>query len=363
MVRRLDRPGFTLVELLVVIAIIGVLIGLLLPAVQSAREAARRIQCTNNERQLALGCHVYHDTHNAFPYGILRRNPAVYGHPEWGTPTETRRYAFMHQLMPYCEQTAFWNMWDQLNFQANETSNPVFGGDGTTRWPTNGTALVGQKLGDTLRCPSNPGNGWNEGGTEPTSPSNRPGIWARGDYYASGGVRGYPQYEASRPSHWNPFGPGTDNPPPPASATSTLAGRSGGMFTWNVRWGIKDAVDGTSNTILLGERSFVDPVFDRCAAEAGSPGRILGWGWVWFGAPGNVFLGTGVPINFRMRSCADFNDPIRFDDRINAFGSTHPGGCNVAMSDGSVRFIVDNVSPVVFNALGSRAGGETVTLP
>jgi prepilin-type N-terminal cleavage/methylation domain-containing protein/prepilin-type processing-associated H-X9-DG protein len=359
---RYRRRGFTLVELLVVIAIIGILVGLLLPAVQSAREAARRMSCSNNQRQLALACHNFHDTNNAFPYGILRAN-GVYGHPEWGTPQQSRRYAFMHQLMPYCEQAAFWSLWDQFSFLANETSNPIFGGDGTTRWPTDGTALVGQRLTPVLRCPSNPGSGWNEAGAAPQGASGASGVWARGDYNACAGLRGYRGYAADRPSHWNPFGPGSDFPPSAPGRNSGAGARSGGLFSWNIRFGIKDAVDGTSNTIMLGERSFFDPVFDQCSAAAGSFGRILGWGWVWFGAEGNAFLGTGVPINFRIRTCDDFNDVIRYEDRINAFGSTHPGGLNIALADGSVRFISDSVSPVVFNAMGTRAGGEVFDFP
>ncbi len=355
------RRGFTLVELLVVIAIIGILVGLLLPAVQAAREAARRMSCSNNLRQLGLACHNFHDTNNAFPYGMLRADGNGWGHPEWGTPGQSRRYALMHQLMPYCEQNAFWQLWDQLNFGANTISNPLFGGDGTTPNPPDGTALVGQRLTPVLRCPSNPGAGWNESAS--VSGSGMSGIWARGDYHGSAGFRGYPGFNNARPSLWNPFGPGEEFPRPPGGRNTAAQARANGLFSRCIRFGIKDATDGTSNTIMLGERSFFDPLFDQCSAANGGSTRILNWGWVWFGAEGNAFLGTGVPMNFRIRTCDDFNDPVRYDDRINAFGSTHPGGCTVALADGSVRFLADSISPVVFNAMGSRAGGEVFDFP
>jgi prepilin-type processing-associated H-X9-DG protein len=89
----------------------------------------------------------------------------------------------------------------------------------------------------------------------------------------------------------------------------------------------------------------------------------MNWGWIWFGAEGNAFLGTGVPINYRIRNCTDYADPLRYDDRINAFGSMHTGGCQVALVDGSVRFLSENISSITFNAMGSRAGGEVVEVP
>ncbi len=151
----------------------------------------------------------FHDTYRKFPFGMLRADGTGWGHPEWGGSGQNRRYALMHQLTPYIEQSAFYNAWDQLNYNNNTISNPLFRGDGTTVLPTNGTAAVGQLLSNVLRCPSNPGSLYNQS----HSPTGN-GIYARADYYGCAGQRGYPGFNATRPSLWNPFGPGNDYPRP-----------------------------------------------------------------------------------------------------------------------------------------------------
>ncbi len=349
------RRGFTLVELLVVIAIIGILVGLLLPAVQAAREAARRMQCSNNLKQWGLANQNFESAFKRFPYGMLRPDGNGWGHPEWGTPTQSRRYALTHQLLPFIEQQALNDWFDQLTFGNNELDRLPTGGYGA-RWQ--GNWFLRQTF-PALMCPSNPGSPFNESHDAASN-----GRHARGDYLASAGRRGFPGFSATLPSLWNPFGPGSDNPRPAGSAGSARSGRADGMFNRNVAYKIADATDGTSNTILMGERAYFDPVFDRCGPETGwSTTKIGNWGWIWFGAEGNAFLGTGVPINFRIRDCIEYRDQIRYENRINAFGSMHTGGCNVTLTDGAVRFLSQSISPITFNAMGSRAGGEVYEMP
>ncbi len=127
MIRR--TRGFTLVELLVVIAIIGILVGLLLPAVQSAREAARRMQCSNNVKQLSLAVHMHHDTYKKFPFGILR-NDGRFPHPDINKPAGTpkpwdRRYPLMLQLLPFIEQGNLYPKYDQFVFNNNRKETPA----------------------------------------------------------------------------------------------------------------------------------------------------------------------------------------------------------------------------------------------
>jgi prepilin-type N-terminal cleavage/methylation domain-containing protein/prepilin-type processing-associated H-X9-DG protein len=359
------RRGFTLVELLVVIAIIGILVGLLLPAVQAAREAARRMQCSNNLKQWALASHNFHDSFRKFPYGALRRDGGRWGHPEWnaGAPSWDRRSNYAIYLMPFMEQQALANRW-QDGVNGNWNNNQF-------QWMPNGT-FGAQWTGDynarlqvpSMLCPSNPGTGFNESHDAASN-----GRWARMDYKPVAGTRGAPSnWNGTLPTLWYPFGPGNDYPgPATGSASSAQGARSDGMWTRNVQFGIKDATDGTSNTLLFAEFQQWDPVFDACGGPAGS-GRpsttmIRNWSWVFFGQ--DIFVGTSTPINFRLVNCAQFwqgsPGPIEYHDRIQAIGSMHAGGAQVAMADGSVQFLSQGIAVTALRSLGSRSGGEVVT--
>jgi len=357
---RTARSGFTLIELLVVIAIIAVLVSLLLPAVQQAREAARRTQCKNNLKQLGLAVHNFEETYTKMPFGMLRRDGNRWGHPSFGvTPEENRRYAFHFQLLPYIERTDLFNWFDQLNFGNNDKNRISAGVYGTTAWQGE---WLHRQIVEPFLCPSNNTSKWNESWDASSN-----GRYSRADYYANAGRRGYPGYTDTRPCLWNPFSPGTDNPLIPGSQTSMNSARSDGPFTRNAQRKFRDIVDGLSNTIMIGERSFTDAEFDKngpllttCGGASNTTTKIGNWGWWSFGAEGNAFLGTGVPINFRITSCADMANPLRYDDRINAMGSNHAGSVNVTLMDGSVRSVSENISALVFNSLGTHRGGEVV---
>ena len=215
-----SRRGFTLIELLVVIAVIAILIGLLLPAVQQAREAARRTQCKNNLKQLGLALHNYHDTHLVFPPGSLRGTGLA-----WGFVTHT---------LPYFEQTSVYNTID-----FSQTDCAVF----LKTQQAAGRSDAASVLLPILTCPSDP-----RGGTQllsgPNGPS--PNTYDTGKLYPSNyiGVAGSKESAA-----WCPY----------AGITN-----GDGMLYTSSRVRIADITDGTSNTFLLGERGI----------EEG-----LGWGW------------------------------------------------------------------------------------
>jgi prepilin-type N-terminal cleavage/methylation domain-containing protein/prepilin-type processing-associated H-X9-DG protein len=276
--RRTIRVGFTLVELLVVIAIIGILVALLLPAVQAAREAARRMQCSNNLKQLALAVHNYHDTFKFFPPQMLNT----------GSTSNARRWGWGTVILPFAEQSA---IYDQL--KPNGVTIPV----ATTLY--NGALLLQAPLA-LHACPSDSTLTTNQ--FHPSvNGSNNPANWySKSNYVCNQQVMKY------------------------------QAGFSGACFSMG------EVTDGTTNTLLIGERRLV----------VSRPNRYVGsiiWGTAEAtGDSANVFH-AAYPINTRSVGNdfdADGGDTVR--TRF-ASSSAHPGGAMFAMTDGSVRFVSQTI--------------------
>jgi prepilin-type N-terminal cleavage/methylation domain-containing protein/prepilin-type processing-associated H-X9-DG protein len=314
------RRGFTLIELLVVIAIIGVLIGLLLSAVQKVREAANRISCANNLKQLALAALNYHDDKKKFPTG-LHIVESINGRYANGTCWEV-------ELLPYLEQDNLKRRWDHSDFHNNVAGD------------TNATTAQVLKV---LLCPS-------DALPDPVVYI----AWASYPYAC--GFYGKTSYggNAGKQSFRPPF------------ATRD------GIFFQDSRIRIADVFDGTENTFLFGERSHFDPEYDRLALTTGFGG---GSPLSQFGRWANVFAGAGslaehllstaVPINYRVpagTTAEEFQSLTGAGNiRLNPFGSGHPGGANFAFADGSVRFLSETIPLDTLQALSTRASGEVVS--
>jgi prepilin-type N-terminal cleavage/methylation domain-containing protein/prepilin-type processing-associated H-X9-DG protein len=314
-VGRRRRSAFTLIELLVVVAIIAVLIGLLLPAVQKVREAANRMACTNNLKQLALAAHSYHDSNRKFPTGVHPVDAMPDGRYANGT-------AWQVELLPYFEQGNLQKKWDYYDYRNN-----IKGGLSAT------TAQVIK----VLLCPSDPlpDPVFN---VTPRDPVN---AWAAGfyglsSYGSNGGKRSYPLAQFTQD----------------------------GIFFLDSKIRIEDVTDGLSNTFLFGERSRLDPQFDAIT-QASFPGfyplaKWTFWGAAFFRSGGSLqphMLSASVLINYQMPPSGG-QDQI--NDRFCAYGSAHPGGANFAFVDGSVHFLSDQTNLTVLQALSTRNGGEVV---
>jgi prepilin-type processing-associated H-X9-DG protein len=303
----------------VVIAIIGILIALLLPAVQAAREAARRAQCTNNLKQLALATQNYHDRLKSFPPGTLLHN--------FSSRPRLRGPSLFIFILNEMEQSSLRGLLD-----LNDPLNNEVGGY---------TSLSATVL-PVLVCPSD---------TISDNPVQHgsSGRWhGLTSYGGNGGTSGNHRFLCT-------------SVPMVADGMFFEAGPNSNPNSGQSPVRMADVRDGTSNTLFFGERSHRDHVFDQWANGAGEQ-RIGDYGW-WHTAGGlaivDATMTTLAPINY----LANTNDADFACRRICAFGSFHPGGANFALVDGSVRFISETIELSHYRALSTRDRGEAVQVP
>ena len=321
------RRAFTLVELLVVVTIIGVLVALLLPAVQAAREAARRAQCCNHVKQLGLALHNYNQAHDVFPPGCvvsLGTYPAFDPWTEASTAGTGRHgTSWMLMLLPYIEQTALYGGW---NFTANVAGNvTVAQTDIAAFYCPSRRKKLRNKDSDRML------DKWTGGGT---------------DY---GGCLG-------AGNGWSNDSKDSDHHMFANSSAQPWDGRAAiGIFSPNSATDFIDVKDGTSNTIMTGELQRLVP--DPDATGNARSTRISQDGWALGGVatlfttaidegPTSKYQTGGLNNNF-------FESP----------GSDHPGCAHFGMADGSVHFIHDIVDKQVFYYLGAMADKQIAQVP
>jgi prepilin-type N-terminal cleavage/methylation domain-containing protein len=320
------RRGFTLVELLVVIAIIGILIALLLPAVQMAREAARRISCGNNLKQYALAIHTYHDTHKQLPPG---------GGRGWGSPVQSPRIGWQVQILPWMEQGALFDKLDMNREAAYDT--PV---------PFEGVAVVARTVQvPYAMCPSDPRDRVRGG-------------WAQASYCGNLGSQLSPSNNGSCNTfyteniHWMPGGNAGHGNTTDINAINGLFGRLGPTIR------LASITDGTSNTFMVGE------VLMDCTDHTS--------GWWNHNGGGNAHASTSAPLN-TMTTCARNQQEAIDRGYLNpqcwqknnwnyswGFRSKHPTGAQFALADGSVHFKNQTMDYRTYQFMGSRNDGNVV---
>jgi prepilin-type N-terminal cleavage/methylation domain-containing protein/prepilin-type processing-associated H-X9-DG protein len=342
-----QRPAFTLIELLVVIAIVAIVIGLLLPAVQKVREAANRMKCSDNLKQLGLALHGFHDARGGFPAGMV----VVDGNLEHG---EASAFTL---LLPYVEQDNTYRQYnfdypwyDSRNYQASAAVVPLY------------------------YCPSNRSCGWIDlAAIAAQWNAQLPPRVAAVDYALSKGSNGALHRDVNRtplaargvfgvmPSA-NALGPRLIDVSDGTSQTIAMGDATGG----NRRFLCRDPRDPSRPAIsaLTGEPAIIEQSWSAaCVSDTSQP---------WYGSVFGVTAQYGLapdprdePMNQRLVAPTiwgndNAGDNAKGADLVSGFRSLHPGGCNFLLCDGSVRFVAESIRPDVYRALSTYAGGEVV---
>jgi prepilin-type N-terminal cleavage/methylation domain-containing protein/prepilin-type processing-associated H-X9-DG protein len=331
---RARRRGFTLIELLVVIAIIAILIGLLLPAVQKVREAAARMSCSNNLKQIAMGLHNHHDVRGTFPAGAYTPGNCC------GTRSGSN---WAIDILPYIEQD---NLFRQYRMPTNLTAPS----------PANEDAVNGPVVRQpvkTYECAS-------DNDTNQTDrPASGPGSglqYARGSYRAVSGMSAF-----TGRVYWDACEPGLiDQLPAPFTGRlphewkGVLHGT--GATNSRCRMGgpekMTSIIDGTSNTLLVGEYTNIDV-----------PRRRTFWAYSYTSYNQSSITTQSRILSNSYNKCNSAGGPGGDNPCKRGFGSNHTNGLNFALADGSVRFFSYNVDINMLAGMATMAGREVTTLP
>ena len=325
---RRSQRAFTLVELLVVIAIIGILIGLLLPAVQKIREAANRMKCGNNLKQLALACHAYHDVYSVFPPGgLVLPNGPGWGNIDW----RANKGTWLLHALPFIEQENLFNQIPNIDV-------PHFDSVGTAEQ----AGVLPQKF-PLLRCPS-------DGTDYGLAVSNYDGSLGPNCLDDKCGYNPYAQY-CNQPA-WGYTTSADDGTTDNSRLVRGMFARNGAKISF------ASVTDGTSNTLFIGEGL---PAQNSHQLE-----------FPWYTVYGTQVLSTIIPINYPISETdrswcgADLVGPGQSMTNNNVswgFKSRHTQGVNFAFVDGSVHFVQQSIDHRTYQLLGCRDDGQVASLP
>ena len=330
--------GFTLIELLVVISIIAVLIALLLPAVQQAREAARRTTCKNNLKQIGLALHNYESTFGRLPAALWGATQSTIATQATNTNFEDDGFSWMVSILPYIDQSPLYNLINPQGYPGviNDTATRArYYGTGVTRIPGGDTVLP------AYLCPSS------------AMPTTVPPLWQIPGSERVGGQAVPPRT-------------------PVIIGYATTSYKSAGGSCWgddsvmHKQWegggrAFRDVTDGLSNTLLTTESTYVTSTTSASARRTTKPTAFNDWP-IWIGAPGG---GSDETVRTNGRTTSPINATVNYttmyfaNNDDNAF-SYHPGGAQFTLCDGSVRFVSENIAIEVLCNLYSYQDGKTI---